>query len=303
MKKHAYLIMAHGNLDVLKKLIALLDNPRNDIYLHIDKKTNFNDFDSLTKLLTMSKMTIIDSIDVRWGDNSQTICEINLLEAALNEKYMYYHLLSGADLPIKSQEYILEFFDMNSGKEFVHFDSEKISEKYADRIKYYHIMQRHMRSVKNKSIQKIIEIINNMSIQVQKLIRINRNKSKIELQKGANWFSITHELAKYVVNKREWIEEFFKNTANPDELFLQTLIINSYFKDNLYCKKFDNTYDSCKRFIDWERGNPYVWREIDFDLLIKSDFLFARKFDYLKSPNIVNEIFSYLIKIREVNQK
>lgn len=164
-------------------------------------------------------------------------------------------------------------------------------------------MQRHMRSVKNKSIQKIIEIINNMSIQVQKLIRVNRKKSRIELQKGANWFSITHELAKYVVKKREWIEEFFKNTANPDELFLQTLIINSYFKDNLYCKKFDNTYDSCKRFIDWERGNPYVWREIDFDLLIKSDFLFARKFDYLKSPNIVNEIFSYLIKIREVNQK
>jgi len=300
MKNHAYLIMAHGNLDVLKKLIVLIDNPRNDIYLHIDKKTNFNDFDSLVMLLSMSKMTIIDSIDVRWGDISQTICELNLLEAALDGKYMYYHLLSGADLPIKSQECIFEFFDVNSGKEFVHFDSKRISEKYVDRIKYYHIMQKYMGIVNNKTIQKIIRTIirkiNNISIQVQRLIRVNRIKSNIELQKGANWFSITHELAKYVVDKREWIEKFFKNTENPDELFLQTLIINSNFADNLYCKKFDNTYDSCKRFIDWDRGNPYVWKEIDFDLLIQSDFLFARKFDYLKHPNIVNKIFSHLIK-------
>ena len=39
MKKHAYLIMAHNNPYILKKLLNLIDDKRNDIYLHIDKKS------------------------------------------------------------------------------------------------------------------------------------------------------------------------------------------------------------------------------------------------------------------------
>ena len=35
MKKHAFLIMAHNQFDLLEMLIKLLDDPRNDIYLHI----------------------------------------------------------------------------------------------------------------------------------------------------------------------------------------------------------------------------------------------------------------------------
>lgn len=33
--------------------------------------------------------------------------------------YAYYHLLSGQDLPIKSQDYIHQFFEEHQGKEFV----------------------------------------------------------------------------------------------------------------------------------------------------------------------------------------
>ena len=36
--KHAYLIMCHTNFDQLMRLLELLDDERNDIYLHIDKK-------------------------------------------------------------------------------------------------------------------------------------------------------------------------------------------------------------------------------------------------------------------------
>lgn len=37
-ERHAYLIMAHNNFYILEKLLILLDDPRNDIYIHIDKK-------------------------------------------------------------------------------------------------------------------------------------------------------------------------------------------------------------------------------------------------------------------------
>ena len=36
--KHAYLIIAHNDFEILKKLVSLLDNEHNDIYIHFDAK-------------------------------------------------------------------------------------------------------------------------------------------------------------------------------------------------------------------------------------------------------------------------
>ena len=51
MKKHAYLIMAHNNWKILEKLLILLDDKRNDIYLHIDLKSDFIDFSSMRAVI------------------------------------------------------------------------------------------------------------------------------------------------------------------------------------------------------------------------------------------------------------
>lgn len=37
--RHAFLVIAHTEYDVLQTLIELLDNPCCDIYIHIDKKS------------------------------------------------------------------------------------------------------------------------------------------------------------------------------------------------------------------------------------------------------------------------
>lgn len=37
--KHAYLIIAHTNWAQLQKLISVLDDIRNDIYIHVDLKS------------------------------------------------------------------------------------------------------------------------------------------------------------------------------------------------------------------------------------------------------------------------
>ena len=38
--KHAFLIMAHGRLPLLRVLLSMLDDERNDIFLHIDRKSD-----------------------------------------------------------------------------------------------------------------------------------------------------------------------------------------------------------------------------------------------------------------------
>ena len=36
--KHAFLIMTHGQFEILEVLISMLDHIDNDIYIHFDKK-------------------------------------------------------------------------------------------------------------------------------------------------------------------------------------------------------------------------------------------------------------------------
>jgi hypothetical protein len=62
-RKHAYLIMAHHRPDILRELLAAHDDPRNDVYLHIDRKgLNVIDPDGFD--MRFSRRTIIPSINV-----------------------------------------------------------------------------------------------------------------------------------------------------------------------------------------------------------------------------------------------
>lgn len=121
--KHAFLIIAHNEYPVLEVLLSMLDDERNDIYLHIDKRAT--ELFQQIKKVKMQKAgfyLIENPIEVYWGDISQVQVEYLLFETALSHgPYAYYHLLSGTDLPIKSQDYIHAFFQQNAGKEFVGF--------------------------------------------------------------------------------------------------------------------------------------------------------------------------------------
>ena len=67
---------------------------------------------------------------------------ISLLKAATTtDKYDYYHLISGVDMPLKSQEEIHRFFDENAGYEFVDFDDFEGSKIANKRLRYYYYLQ------------------------------------------------------------------------------------------------------------------------------------------------------------------
>lgn len=138
MKKHAYLIIEHKDNFVLETLIELLDDSRNDIFIHIDKKTkNFN-FEKYKNKVKFSKIYFIPRIKVYWGGFSQIMAEINLLKFSFNKgrNYRYYHLLSGVDLPLKNQNEIHDFFKQYDGREFIGISKEK--KEFKERMELYY---------------------------------------------------------------------------------------------------------------------------------------------------------------------
>ena len=74
MGKHAYLIIAHNNWEQLKFLVELLEDPRNDFFILIDKKAR--DFDKEQFLSSFSTgllkhIFFTKQVDIRWGMYSQ----------------------------------------------------------------------------------------------------------------------------------------------------------------------------------------------------------------------------------------
>ena len=290
MKKHAYLIMAHTQPELLKKLVMLLDDERNDLYLHIDSKAKDYPMDEISACVKNATCIFTERTDVKWGSYSQIHCEMVLLKEAVKKEHHYYHLLSGMDLPIKSQEEIFAFFDQYDGLEFVDEDLPEISEAALARVKYSHHFYGKAGSAK--------DLLGALSTKGQKLFGVDRTKKyeNIVFQKGRNWFSITHDLAKLVVEKEEWIREVFGQSVCGDELFLQTVARNSAFADKI-CNSNTMPDIPDTRYIDWGRGsnnNPYIFRENDLEELKNAAGLFARKFDLSKDGTIVEKLYQTL---------
>ena len=292
MGKHAYLIMVHEYTKVLEVLLKSIDYSQNDIFLHVDQKAISFPVYTVKSAVKKSTLTFVPSVKVFWGGFSQIKAEMNLLKAAVSKgTYEYYHLLSGADLPLKSQKDIHEFFRVNHGKEFIRIQDSEF--KFSYKVKYYHLFEK-IASRRDGSVNtKILKRMNDCFLLMQRVLRVNRNHD-IKFQKGTNWFSITDQFARYVVSKEEWIDKVFRYTHCADEIFLQTLLVNSNFKENLYHKEYDNNQCAIMRYIDWERGCPYTFRKEDFDLLINSGMCFARKFSEKVDVEVVEKIYNYI---------
>lgn len=290
MFMHAIMIIAHNQFDLLEKLIAALDDERNDIFVHIDAKVKNFDFERFKSIPAHSEIHFTQRVNVTWGDFGLVKAEMMLIDAAVknesdHKKYSYYHLISGCDLPIKSNDEIHRFFEENNGKEFIHFSSNTVSDSSIARIRYYHFFRG-----KRTFIRKLLSY---SILQVEKLLGINRlKKNKIKVQKGCNWFSITGDLARYIAGNMDRWEHVFRYSYCADEVFVQTIFVNSPYKDNLYMPNCNNDHLACVRLIDWKRGNPYVFRKDDFEMIRSSPAMFARKFSLDVDSDIVDMILN-----------
>ena len=153
-------------------------------------------------------------------------------------------------MPIKTLKTIDEFFKKHKGKEFIHFDSKIIDELCKERISLYHICPGRFHWQRT---------INNLGIKIQKIIKTNRlSRLNWEVQKGSNWFSITNRFANYLIENEKIIQKQFKYCFAADEIFLQTIFINSKIKFNLYMDTYDDDYHACMRLIGKEEVHIYL---------------------------------------------
>lgn len=276
MKKHAYLIMAHNQFNLLKKLILSLDSDYNDIFIHIDKSAKNFDINEFCNITKFSKISFIKRKKLRWGDYKLVDAELRLLKVASSNNYSYYHLLSGQDLPIQPLDKIYNFFE-NTNKEYLSWGNDLTA--WDRRFKTYKLFT----GMKSKLARRLTKL----SDKLQLKLGINRvRKTGLVYLKGDQWFSITHSLCKFILEKEKLIKKTFHRTECPDETVFQTIAYISPYKENM-C-------NNSLRYIDWSKGgsSPKTLTIEDRERIKNSNKLFARKFDETKSKELISWVLN-----------
>jgi hypothetical protein len=297
--KHAYLIMAHDDFYLLEKLIQVIDNPDGDIFIHLDAKRQYSSvqIDSLKALTHYSNLYVYSQIPVVWGGSTLVKCELFLMEKAFSGEYGYYHLLSGHDFLLKPIQQIQEYYEMNNDKVFLAVDHDPLNKlSMFARIDQYHI---------NTTNRHITMLLNRFTTILQNIIGIHRVKNTPDekyFAKGMEWASMPASFVKCVLKEKKFIMQLGRYSLCFDELYKQMVYLKHQDEFSL---NFDiensEKYKGAPRYklevmatlhkVDWERGTPYTYRNSDYDELIHSHCMFARKFDSRIDKEIINRLF------------
>lgn len=295
MEKHAYCIMAHHNWWQLKVLLRLLDDDRNDVFIHIDRNVRLPNKESIVNVCKRSNVKIYRDIACSWGGYSLVKSELILFQRAIenNSKimdgnYAFFHLLSGTDLPIKSQDYIHNFFNQYFNYNFVRFDDDYAKlDKIINRARYFYLAY----DITHVYIKRVMLRFDYLFRIFQRLVGVNRLKNYSErIYYGSQWVSLKAEAVEYLLLHKKQIYKMFCYTNCPDELYKQTLLRNANFPFFSMDKDF---VKSCMRYIDFSAHlpNPKTITVDDYDKVMNSGALFARTFDENVDREVILKVY------------
>jgi hypothetical protein len=107
---------------------------------------------------------------------------------------------------------------------------------------------------------------------------------------GLGYWAMAREHAHYVHTHKAPYERFFRHGYIPDELFFQTMLMNSPHRDEIDSERI--------HLVDFHRQggmNPYIWRADDMAMIAASDRPLARKFDERVDGRVLDRIDSELL--------
>lgn len=279
----AHIIMAHKGPRQLSRMIERLAHPQFDFYIHVDAKVQLDKFKLLNHKPNI--FFIQNRKKCNWGGWSFTRAIISCLTEIIDKgmDYDFFNLLSAQDYPIIGADHIYRYFEQRKGQNFIYFDAPDSLwwKEAAKRYKYYHLTD------SNTPGKYLIQKIANAFLPERKF------PDEMELYGGSNasWWTISGECARYLVHKvpqNSRLDRFLKYCWGTDEFVITTIVMNSSFREQTVNENF--------RYIDWSEGggHPRFLESKDFDKIVNSGMMFARKFDAEKDSRILDLLDSHI---------
>lgn len=291
--KILYAIVCHRMTNPLIHTVNYLSSfSDNTLLIHVDKKSNLDDFNSLKRT---NVHFIPNRIDITWGDETLMLATLELMKFSRSFDFDYFFLLSGDDIPLKSDMKLKELLSHYSEYEFMYFDKNMTDERIQERVKYVYPDAFYQRNNKliNRIQKKAFGLTRNLLFK-NKLLKTNRYRLP-KLYKGTNWLGLKSSTVKYIldyIESNKWFLDLFHRSFAADEILFHTII-----KTNPESKFFEHPDYPIPslRYIDWQSGPDYprVLTEADKDKMATSNCFFARKINANASSDFMN---SFLIE-------
>lgn len=298
--KLAILLLCHKNAEQINLFLETLKHPDIEFFIHMDKKA-----DIVNQLIKRSDIHVLPDnlrVDVKWSGFSMIEATLNLLKEAYKAtRFDYYWLCSGQDFPLKSPGQIIEYFSMHVGRNFI---SLWPSYNYQNDHHENHLDKRNVmkypeflmdRTFTKRLLKRLYIEISGGWNSTYHIFRRKDKFSTIPFYFGPQWIAITNSFARWLLSylsDNPWYEEGYKSSLTPDESFFQTLLMVSPYK---------NTRHDYLHYIDWSerpgkpRNSPNTLTLADYDKMMESGYLMARKFDMDVDKGIIYKLIKDIL--------
>ncbi|MDL2215120.1 beta-1,6-N-acetylglucosaminyltransferase [Dysgonomonas sp. OttesenSCG-928-M03] len=283
----AILITAYKNYTHLDDLVNFFDE-NFSIYIHIDRKSSISQEQISTLREKKNVELVSQEYNINWGGINHLKAILLLVQKAIeNNNNKYFHLITGHDYPIKSLSEFSTFYTSCKDKDFMEFHSlpyQDWPEGGLDRLSRYNMYD----CIDGR--KGFGELFIKRFSKIQKVLGIKRRfyKGFPKLYGGSTYWSLRRESLEYVFNYMKSEPRYlkrFKYSFCSEEIFFQTILLNSPFRD-----KINNNN---MRFIVWEERNgnfPANLDDSDYDNILGTSALFARKFEYPVSAGLLSKV-------------
>lgn len=289
----AYFILVHRYPNQFKKLFSAIYDPKNVYLIHMDKKADKDVYAKIEYFLDdYANAHILKSQNVVWGGYSMVDVELKGIKKLLQlgKKWEYFINLSGQDFPLKSQAHIKHFLTANKGSSFVKINNQREERPNTlNRIKNYFTETKTGftgKPFKREFLPNVIPYI------------------------GGQWKILSRECCEFITKnpKVAKFRKYYKNTLIPDEGFFQTVLMNTKFTGNIInddkraiiwipdfrtknqAKKMSVVTTAALIASGKIKLRPKTFMATDLPYLVKSEALFARKFDETEDASVLDAL-------------
>jgi hypothetical protein len=283
--KQVFLIQAHKDLGQLNALIEQLRDDDFLVYVNLDRKCDIDPagVDPRARLVR-------ERIDVHWGTFSQVQAVLNSLVQIVAEvpEFDKVIFLSAQDFPLLSNAALKDALARMRGHELL--DTVAIGKapgQWAADFRYQYFYRGH-----GGKAGRLLCSLLNRAMRATGIRR--RMPGGLQPYGGSSWWALSRECVRALlerVRREPATVRFFRSVACPDELFFQTLVMNSPLRARVLGRNF--------RYVQWpETGsrNPKVLDEADFERILAArdgaGAHFCRKLDSRASAGLLPRLLA-----------
>jgi hypothetical protein len=287
--KIAYYIAAFKEPERIVRLINRVQTNSDFVYVHFDTMIGlekFREWKSIIEKKCQNKnIKIVSEFRCKWGSFGTVDAALSAMNYFENFDYDYFIHLTGECYPLKSPEHIKRELD---GKNCAFIEFFKLPyngwlpDGGLNRINNRHYF------IPKKSYPYVWAV------------RIPRLKKGLPYglkpYGGHGGVFLHKKHVNYIVNyvkENPQLRKFFKRAWAPDEMFFETILLNSALKSEVI--------NESKKYADFaeNKSHPVNLTKTDFENLKRSGKLFARKF----KTGVDNEILNFIdIEIEKSRQ-